>query len=727
VWADGVWASIAAAASLYVCPVAAQSVTPSSIALPAVRDSAPTIDGRISVAEWERGALVELPYQWFPDDGSAPTVHTSCRVMVNGDAILVGCIAYDPDPRQIVAPRRDRDAGSGDDGIAVTIDPYGDGREGFVFRVNASGVLLDAQLGRISGTDYRWDAVWRGQSGRRPDGYAVELAIPFSSIRMPGVSQAQPPRLQIERVYPRRHAYVMGATALNRNEQCRTCQGLPVSLPTINSSGHGLLIQPTFIAANQRSGLNGDGSIDLGGAMRWQATPDTRIGVTINPDFSQVEADELDFEINRRFVLTFDERRPFFLEGRDMLESYGNLVFSRRIANPEWGIRALNRTSARSVAVLLTREETDTRIIPGPYSSSSVSGNGGATTGVARVQVLPNQRLTFGSTLTVRDAAQSHNVVGDVDADLQLADRHRLRFVAAIAGSGYDSAASDTMHGTMAQARYDLATRSWAAEISMRAISPGFRADAGLLQRVDIWGPELQLNRMFWGTERTWYSLITATVDAQYLQTFSGHVADGKAGPKITWQGPRQSRLGIALTGRQSNIDSATYGYVQAELTGAIRPSSRWSGDFQITAGKQPDVINERLGNLYAGRLSVALSPHDAVSVTAVGRYEKLLAQTAWVYRASIADIRLEIYPRLNTRLRLVAQYSATDRNPDGGIVDGSPRRNGFTFQGVGSQRFGTRALAFVGFVGSGSVLEGSPRWPGNRSVFAKVAWDFAH
>lgn len=702
-----------------------QSRSAAALHIPLVLGAAPRIDGDLSDSAWAQAAEIPLRFQWFPDDGSTPAVETRCRLMATPAALFLGCAAYDPSPDQIVAIRRDRDVSDVDDEITIAVDPFGDGGEAFMFGISASGVLSDAQLGRTTGFDGQWNAVWDGRSRRTAEGYSVELSIPFAALRMPASTHTITSRLVIERRYPRRHVYRFAATTLDRNERCFTCQGVAVVLPTTTRGGYGVLMQPTLVAATQRESGDALSELELGGAMRWQATPSTRLSTTWNPDFSQVEADELDFEINRRFVLTFDERRPFFLEGREMLEGFGNLVFSRRVVDPRWGVRALNRGAAHSVALLMTQETSDTRIVPGPYSSSRVVGIGGAATAVGRFRILHGRSVNIGTTATTRVAEQSRNGVGALDADIQFGGRHRLRLVSAASTSRYDiDSARSEPQGGMAHARYDVESREWGTELSVRAISPDFRADAGLVQRVNVWGPELQLRRTFFGRDDGWFSVITASVDAQYLQTFAARLIDGKTGAALRWSGPFQSSAEMQVTNRHSAIDSVTYQHLQVEWAAAVRGHARWDAELEAAVGEEPDVDNARLGRVRAVRLAVALTPFDAVTIASVARHEQLSANATWVYRAAIGDLRLEVYPRPESRIRLTAQYSASRRNPAGGIVDGDPRRARMTFQALLSQRLGTRALAFIGYVGSGSLADGAPRWPGGRSAFAKVAWD---
>jgi hypothetical protein len=231
---------------------------------------------------------------------------------------------------------------------------------------------------------------------------------------------------------------------------------------------------------------------------------------------------------------------------------------------------------------------------------------------------------------------------------------------------------------------------------------------------------------MFWGRERGWYSLITASLEAQYLQTLASQVVDGKTAAVLSWQGARQSQVSVEVRNRHTAVDSTVYQHVQLELNGGVRGHSRWNAGVQLTLGEEPDVENARLGRIVAARGAMVLTPYDGVSISGVARYEQLRAASIWVYRATISDVRLELYPRLNSRIRLIAQHNSSHRNPHGGVIDASANRTRFAFQALASQRFGTRALVFIGYVGSGSLLENSPHWPEARSIFAKAAWDVA-
>jgi hypothetical protein len=168
------------------------------------------------------------------------------------------------------------------------------------------------------------------------------------------------------------------------------------------------------------------------------------------------------------------------------------------------------------------------------------------------------------------------------------------------------------------------------------------------------------------------------------------------------------------------------YRYSQISIAGGVSGHSRLKSEAQVTVGEEPDVDNARMGHVAALRGTVLMSPSDWMNISAVTRHERLRAGATWVYRAAINDVRIEIYPRLNSRIRVIAQQNKSQRNPNGGIIDGPPRRSTFTLQALMSQRFGTRALAFAGYTGAGSTIEDGPRWPSGRSIFAKIAWDIA-
>ncbi len=145
------------------------------------------VDAVLDEPAWSDAIAIDLPYEWFPADNVRPPVETECRVTYDTSYLYLGCRAFDPAPSQIRAHLADRDdlgRTPQDDHIGFLLDTFNDQRRAFQFRVNPVGVQMDAILSTSEGfEDFSWDAIWNSAGRITPDGYVVEVAIPFRSLR----------------------------------------------------------------------------------------------------------------------------------------------------------------------------------------------------------------------------------------------------------------------------------------------------------------------------------------------------------------------------------------------------------------------------------------------------------------------------------------------------------------------------------------------------------------
>ena len=84
--------------------------------------------------------------------------------------------------------------------------------------------------------------------------------------------------------------------------------------------------------------------------MRWGVTPNLTMNGTINPDFSQVEADAGQFTFDPRNALFFPEKRPFFLDGAELFNTPNNLIYTRRIVAPESAVKLTGKAAGTDIA-----------------------------------------------------------------------------------------------------------------------------------------------------------------------------------------------------------------------------------------------------------------------------------------------------------------------------------------------------------------------------------------
>ncbi len=304
-----------------------------------IQSPKPVIDGKLDDICWKEGQWTGDYKQHIPDEGAEPSQNTQFKLMYDDNNIYVAIRAFDNDPDKIDRQMGRRDDFSGDI-VGVCFDSYYDYRTGFEFDLTAAGSKIDLIL-LNDRWDTSWDAVWHGKTGFEDSAWVAEMQIPLSQLR-----------------YGDKKEHVWGLHAwrwINRNQEEVQWNLIPRDNPGyLYSIGelHGIKNIPTsrrieilpYILGKRHSYLPEDNnpfsdgtdySFELGLDGKIGITSDFTLDVTINPDFGQVEADPSELNLTA-FETYFVEKRPFFLEGKNILDfdfGPGNLFYSRRIGH----------------------------------------------------------------------------------------------------------------------------------------------------------------------------------------------------------------------------------------------------------------------------------------------------------------------------------------------------------------------------------------------------------
>jgi hypothetical protein len=292
----------------------------------------PHIDGRLDDPVWLQAPTDGRFVQNFPDEGKPPSQRTELRVLYDDDALYIGVRCFDDHPKEIVErlTRRDRDTAA--DKITVDIDSKNDRSTAYHFDLNVSGVLADGV--RFNDTDYNpdWDGLWAGASSRDAQGWSAELRIPLRTLRYDGRTSEF--GLQVRRSVQRRQevdewapiprtargevSYYGSLAGLDGLAPRRLFQLAPYVAGRLTLLSH----QPPL------DGLYPAGS--MGADLKVGITSALTLDATFNPDFGQVEADQVILNLST-FEIQFPEKRPFFLEGAEMFATPLQQFYSRRI------------------------------------------------------------------------------------------------------------------------------------------------------------------------------------------------------------------------------------------------------------------------------------------------------------------------------------------------------------------------------------------------------------
>jgi len=291
------------------------------IALPLESGDDINLDGRLDEGAWERAIPITDFSTQEPVEGGTPSERTEIRVVYDEDALYIGAMLYD-DPEEILAFQMRRDGFlSTDDRFMWILDTFVDGRTGYFFETNAAGVMGDALIsggggGGRGGGGRAWDGIWRVQTEIRPDGWSLEIQIPFRTLNFDPTSEAW--GINFQRTIRRRNEEILWR-GYRRNQNLRD----PVHAGRLTglqgmSQGIGLEAVP-YAVTNWKNVPEAPEPTtypsDIGLDVNYNITPSLRAGVSVNTDFAEAEVDQRRLNLTR-FPLRFPEQRDFSSRAR---------------------------------------------------------------------------------------------------------------------------------------------------------------------------------------------------------------------------------------------------------------------------------------------------------------------------------------------------------------------------------------------------------------------------
>ncbi|HXH05012.1 MAG TPA: DUF5916 domain-containing protein [Vicinamibacterales bacterium] len=443
------------------------------------------IDGRLDDAGWRLAEPVVEFYQRERNEGLPASERTEVRVVYDEQNLYVGFRCYDSEPERVRARAIFRDESAGaDDLVAIMIDAYHGHRGAIQFVSNANGVIYELlQTGETEGTrNANFDTVWVARGARTPDGYEVEFAIPFKSLRF------DPPKPGEEAVFgigfkrniPRKNEEVVWPFVSNDSSWYRPAElGHLRGLVGIEP-GRNLQVRPYALAGALRdAGRALDGRREAGLDVKWGVTTGLTADFTVNTDFAQEEADVQQINFTR-FSLFFPEKRQFFLEGQQAFQfgipREAELVFTRRI-----GLSPRGEVVPIAAGARLSGRQGATTIGAMSIRTGEAAGLPAQTFSVLRVRRDLFTRSSVGAVLTDVQGGGTFNRVVGADASFLFQRVWTAEgFVARQQTSG------GTPGGHAGYGRFAYESDLFDAEASYLDIGEGFRPGVGFVRRPDV-------------------------------------------------------------------------------------------------------------------------------------------------------------------------------------------------------------------------------------------------
>lgn len=680
-------------------------------------DEVVRIDGVLDEDAWARAAVLEGFRQYEPADGRAAAERTEVRVWYAPDAIYFGIVAYDSEPQSIRATRADRDNITGDDHIIIYLDTFLDRRRAFFFGVNPLGVQQDgvrtegaSSAGRTFGgsIDRSPDFLWESAGRLTPEGYVVEVRIPFKSLRYPAAAEMAW-GINVERK-TQRTGFVDTWPDVRRASASFLAQGGTITGLTELRRGVVLEMQP-FTTVNM-PGARADGRF-----QRESADPsvgvNARIGftnfsldATLNPDFSQIEADAGQVTVNERFALFLTEKRPFFLEGIELFATPNQLVYTRRVADPLAGGKVTGKLGATSVAYMTAVDR------------HADAQDRRALFNVARVRHDIGANSLVGVTVTDRSVLESpaFNRVASGDARIVFA---RLYYVEGQLGASWTGDGVATRSSPIWKAEFDRTGRAFGFNYQLNGVGEEFETHAGFVNRRDIVSGRAMNRLTYYGATGAALERITVFFGPSRVWTHRGFGSDGAvegsefANTTFRFRGEWEvtTRLGRDFV----ELDPQNYALLETVGTAGPRPYAPLEGvsgpslevgastptyqsfnaSASVRGGRVAIFAEGSEGDARAMSGSLALRPHSAVRLALSTTYQRIdrALDGSEFARTVLPRLRAEYQPTRAFFLRAIGEYRAERRAALRDARTGDPLRAGGGLNPGSTAAFATNGM----------------------------------
>jgi hypothetical protein len=702
------------------CPALAQDARDSvSVGRPTHRiprvNSEINVDAVLDEPFWEHALVLTMDYEVRPGENIPPPVRTRVLLAYDDTRLFAAFRADDPDPSLIRARLTDRDEMWDDDWVVLNLDTFNDARKSYLFVCNPLGVQADI-IETTGGPSCPFDAIWDSAGRITSEGYIVEMAIPFRALRFQRSSEDQIWGIDAIRSYPREVRHHIGLFPRDRSNNCYLCQADKIIGFAGVSPGRNIEIDPTLSAINSQA-RQGDedipqgefqnqrSDVEAGITGTWGFTPNLTLCGTLNPDFSQIEADVLQLDVNTQYALYYEERRPFFLEGMHIFESRLGVVYTRTLADPVWGAKITGKEGSNVIGFYMVEDDVTNFLFPSAYTTSGNSMDSTSLGTVLRYRRDINDAATLGIMLTDREGTAYFNRVASIDGDFRVTDKDRIQVQGLYTGTRYPDeivAAEDQPEGTFTGSGLDVhyfhntGTLDWYGMV--RRLERGIRADLGYRPQVDYNYGTAGVGYTFNRESGGWYTMLNFGGSYQYEETTAHELIQKGTSGWFNYTGPKESFFDTEVYFGDNRYEGANYGIRRVYLDGGFWPSGSVFMMAWCLVGDGIDYENSQAGKVLTLAPETEVKLGLRLELSYRHTYEHLNVEGGRLYTANI-DYLKAIY-QLSKRafVRAILQYVDYDFDPDLYIEETDPEYQNLFSQFLFSYKINPQTVLYLGY-----------------------------
>ena len=446
----------------------------------------PKIDGVLDNPIWETQALkIDAFVQLTPKENGVPTEKTVAYLGYDEKNLYIAFRCSDSQASKVRCSVTNRDGAMEDDWVFIMLDTFNEKRRAFSFLLNPIGVQMDMmriEEGGDDNMDDSWDTVFLSDGKADAEGYTVEAAIPFKSLRFPN-DEVKTWNIVLGRNLPRTGEIIIHPQ-YSRDIPGLLSQGRTFTIQGAVERSRNLEVMP-FLTSLMREGEKV--SLGPGANLKYGVSSNMTLDLTVNPDFSQIEADEPKIDYNVRYALRYAEKRPFFLEGMEIFNSPEiETVYTRQITDPIWGGKASGK-SGRFTYGLLSAYDMHPAESLWEIPDGTGTANAKAFSNIFRTKADVGSGSYIGFTMTDKELGGGNwSRLGGLDGQLRFKDKVFFNFQALASKSSADGERTALAPGLYGELFYT--TKHWSLGGYYKAIHPDFQASLGFVNRTDYRG-----------------------------------------------------------------------------------------------------------------------------------------------------------------------------------------------------------------------------------------------
>ena len=650
------------------------------------------VDGKLDPNEWKNAIQIPLDIEFKPANNQAARKETIAYVTYSDRYLLIGVYAKD-NPSNIRASIRPRDDFNiwNDDLILVRLDPYADSRNNLGLAVNALGSQFDVKQVNALTDENRYDSSFNVNFESAgtivSDGYQIEMKIPLSEIPFPNGTNQMWHFNFYRRYVENGNEIEVSSQPRDRDNTCVVCQTTDRLILKDIVIDKRLEFLPYFSSniSGERDTSDeklkyGKPNVGIGLGVNMDLNKNTSLEVTINPDFSQVEADVTQIDVNSSFSLLYPERRPFFNRGADLVNFTDGAFYSRSISEPIVASKIISQGKKSRLFLLNALDNSTPYLVGG--EDRSYTGNGGKSfVNVFRYQKLISNKSRIGAILTNRlyEGGGYGHLLG-FDGLFLLNKKWRLSFelfknfnqepikdwidsTESIQGKTI-TLDGDKLNGDAIYLQLYRNTEHWESYFFYRNISPQYRADVGFVVK----------NNRRWGTLFHKYQNILnkpglqsfgfgTKIDVVYTfeDLYKNFSVDFFA--FLTTFGQTELRYTLDYDAVKTFLQIRFNDLPTNELTLSGKPSESINFRLNLTAGKDLSVneVIPEVGLLRSAYLTFGLQLNDNLNINPSWRYSRLERTDGGedFFEGSIARLNVRYQFNKEFNIRVIAEKNS--------------------------------------------------------------------